>query len=103
MTDPSHRIPKSRQTEPPRTTYRWLGQSMKRVEDPRLLAGHGTYIDDIHLPNMAHAAMLRSPHAHTLIASIDTSRAKAMPGVILVMTGAEAVQRRSAAGGMVVA
>ena len=93
MTDPSHRIPKSRQTEPPRTTYSWLGQSMKRVEDPRLLAGRGTYIDDIHLPNLAHAAVLRSPHAHARIAAIDTSRAKALPGVILVMTGAEAAQK----------
>src|SRR5260370_37264764 len=65
---------------------------MKRVEDPRLLTGCGTYIDDIHLPNMAHAAMLRSPHAHARITSIDTSRAKTLPGVILVMTGAEAAQ-----------
>jgi len=64
MTDISPRIPKSRRKEPPRGAYRWIGRSMKRVEDPRLLTGCGTYIDDIHLPNMAHAAMLRSPHAH---------------------------------------
>src|SRR5260370_41575403 len=65
---------------------------MKRVEDPRLLTGCGTYIDDTHLPNMAHAAMLRSPHAHARITSIDTSRAKTLPDLILVMTGAEAAQ-----------
>jgi CO/xanthine dehydrogenase Mo-binding subunit len=93
MPDASRHIPKSRQTEPPRTIYRWLGQSMKRVEDPRLLTGHGTYIDDIDLPKMAHAAVLRSPHAHARIAAIDTRRAKALPGVILVMTGAEAAQK----------
>ncbi len=92
MTDTSPRIPKSRRKEPPRGAYRWIGRSMKRVEDPRLLTGCGTYIDDIHLPNMAHAAMLRSPHAHARITSIDTSRAKTLPGVILVMTGAEAAQ-----------
>lgn len=90
MTDATSRIPQSRQTEPPRSGYRWLGQSMKRVEDPRLLTGSGVYIDDIHLPKMAHAAVLRSPHAHARIVAIDTSRAKALPGVILVMTGAEA-------------
>ena len=93
MTDISPRIPKSRRKEPPRGAYRWIGRSMKRVEDPRLLTGCGTYIDDIHLPNMAHAAMLRSPHAHARITSIDTSRARALPGVILVMTGAEAAEK----------
>ena len=75
------------------TGYRWIGQSMKRVEDPRLLTGRGQYVDDIALPNMTYAAALRSPHAHARIRSIDTSKAKAVPGVILVMTGAEAVQQ----------
>ncbi len=83
------RIPPSRQREKPRGNFRWIGQSMKRVEDPRLLAGQGRYIDDVVLPNMLHAAALRSPHAHARITSIDTSRAKALPGVALVMTGAE--------------
>jgi CO/xanthine dehydrogenase Mo-binding subunit len=96
MSDTSGRIPKSRQTEPPRGSYRWIGRSMKRVEDPRLLTGAGTYIDDIHLPNMAQAAVLRSPHAHARIKAIDASRAKALPGVILVMTGAEAAQKTGA-------
>ena len=73
--------------------YRWIGQSMKRVEDPRLLTGRGKYIDDVILPNMAHAAVLRSPHAHARIKSIDTSRAEALPGVVLVMTGAQAAEQ----------
>jgi len=75
------------------TAYRWIGQSMKRVEDPRLLTGRGQYVDDIGVPNMTHAAVLRSPHAHARIRSIDTSKAKAVPGVVLVMTGAEAAQQ----------
>ena len=73
--------------------YRWIGQSMKRVEDPRLLTGRGKYIDDVVLPNMAHAAVLRSPHAHARIKNIDTSRAEALPGVVLVMTGAQAAEQ----------
>jgi CO/xanthine dehydrogenase Mo-binding subunit len=93
MNDAPNRIPRSRQKEAPRGAYRWIGRSMKRVEDPRLLTGHGTYADDVHLPAMAHAAVLRSPHAHARITSIDTSRAKALPGVILVMTGAEAADK----------
>ena len=59
--------------------YRWIGQSMKRVEDPRLLTGCGKYIDDMVLPNTAHAAVLQNPHAHARIKSIDTSRAEALP------------------------
>ena len=47
---------------------------MKRVEDPRLLTGKGKYIDDIVLPNMAHAAVLGSPHAHARVKSIDVSK-----------------------------
>ena len=93
MTEAPNRIPKSRQREAARDAYRWIGRSMKRVEDPRLLTGHGTYVDDVHLSAMAHAAVLRSPHAHARIKSIDTSRAQALPGIILVMTGAEAAQK----------
>ena len=85
-------LDKSRQTERPRDAYKWIGKDMKRVEDPRLLTGNGIYIDDVQLPKMAHAAVLRSPHAHARIMSIDTSKAKNSPGVILVMTGAEAAE-----------
>ncbi len=56
---------------------RWLGKSINRVEDPRFLRGEGRYIDDISLPGMAHAAIVRSPHAHARIVSIDTSKARA--------------------------
>ncbi len=83
-------IPASRQQEPPRKDYKYIGQNMKRVEDPRLLTGNGQYIDDIVVPKMAHAAVLRSDRAHARIKRIDTSKAKALAGVHLVLTGAEA-------------
>ncbi len=87
MSNTSDRIPPSRQEEAPKSEYTWIGKSMKRVEDPRLLTGHGKYADDVVLPNMAHAAVLRSPHAHAKIVSIDTSAAADLPGVLAVMTG----------------
>ncbi|WP_282127430.1 xanthine dehydrogenase family protein molybdopterin-binding subunit [Roseobacter litoralis] len=82
-------IPPSRQREAPRAGLTWIGQSIKRVEDPRILTGNGGYIDDFKMPGMAHAAMVSSPHAHARIISIDTSKAKALPGVIGVYTGAD--------------
>ena len=60
------------------------------MEDPRFLKGEGRYVDDITLPNMLHAAIKRSPHAHALIKSIDTSKAEALPGVVRVLTGKDA-------------
>jgi len=66
-----------------------VGRSIKRKEDPRLITGHGRYLDDIKLPNLAYAALLRSPHAHARIVSVDTGRAKALHGVIAVYTGAD--------------
>ncbi len=54
-----------------------LGQGIARSEDPRLLKGLGRYIDDIVLPRMAHGYVLRSPHAHAVIRSIDTKAARA--------------------------
>ena len=66
---------------------RWLGKSLNRVEDPRFLRGQGRYLDDIKLPGMLHAAVLRSPHAHARIVSVDTSKAEALPGVVRVVTG----------------
>lgn len=83
-------IPPSRQQEAPRKGYKYIGQNMKRVEDPRLLTGNGQYIDDIVVPKMAHAAVLRSDRAHARIKRIDTAKAKALAGVYLVLTGAEA-------------
>ena len=58
-----------------------LGKPIKRTEDPRFITGGGRYVDDIKLQSMAHMAILRSPYAHANIRSIDTSAAKAMPGV----------------------
>jgi carbon-monoxide dehydrogenase large subunit len=64
-----------------------IGASIKRVEDTPLITGVGNYVDDIHLPGMLYLAFLRSPYPHARITSIDTSKAKAMPGVELVITG----------------
>ena len=61
---------------------------MLRKEDARFLRGKGNYIDDVQLPGMLHAAILRSPYAHARIASIDTSAAEAHPKVKAVITGA---------------
>ena len=68
---------------------RWFGAPVQRLEDPRLLRGKGTYVDDIDLPGLLHAAILRSPHAHAKIISIDTSAALALPGVHLVLTATD--------------
>jgi carbon-monoxide dehydrogenase large subunit len=62
---------------------------MKRVEDPRLIRGIGTYVDDVRLPGLLHAMILRSPYAHARITRIDTAAARAMPGVVGVFTGAD--------------
>jgi carbon-monoxide dehydrogenase large subunit len=66
-----------------------LGQSVPRTEDPRLLRGGGQYVDDIRLPSECHAYLLRSPHAHARITSIDIGAARMMPGVLAIYTGAE--------------
>src|SRR5919201_4963642 len=66
-----------------------VGQRTKRREDPRLIRGRGTYVDDIALVGMQHIAFKRSDVAHGRIRSIDTSAAKAMDGVEAVFTGAE--------------
>ncbi|MCS5657057.1 MAG: xanthine dehydrogenase family protein molybdopterin-binding subunit, partial [Dehalococcoidia bacterium] len=64
----------------------YLGQSLKRAEDPRLITGQGSFVDDINLPGMLHVAVLRSIHAHALINSVDTAAARNSPGVALVLT-----------------
>jgi len=66
-----------------------LGQSVPRTEDPRLLTGRGRYADDVDLPRLAHGHVLRSPHAHARIRSIDVRAAQQMPGVLAVLTGAD--------------
>ena len=67
----------------------YFGKPMKRVEDPRLIKGIATYVDDITLPGMLHAAVLRSPYAHARINNIKADAAKASPGVVGVFTGAD--------------
>src|SRR4051812_17226615 len=66
-----------------------IGKPVRRKEDVRLLTGKGRYSDDQALPNQAYAAILRSPHAHARIVSIDTRPALDVPGVIAVFTGAD--------------
>jgi carbon-monoxide dehydrogenase large subunit len=64
-----------------------VGTPVKRTEDPRLITGEARYLEDIHLPGMTYAAILRSPHAHARIRGINTTKAAAVPGVIGVYTG----------------
>src|SRR5579863_5376924 len=68
---------------------RYFGAPVQRLEDPRLLRGKGNYVDDIDLPEMLHAAVLRSTHAHARILNVDVSAARELPGVHLVLTGAD--------------
>ena len=78
--------------EPPK--QKWVGSSVKRKEDPRLLNGEGHFVDDIQFANLRHAAILRSPYPHAWIRGIDTSKAAAAPGVLAVITGRD-VERQS--------
>jgi aerobic carbon-monoxide dehydrogenase large subunit len=66
-----------------------VGARIKRREDPSLIRGLGQYVDDVKLPEMLHVAILRSPHGHARIKSIDTAAAGQHPGVVAVVTGAE--------------
>jgi aerobic carbon-monoxide dehydrogenase large subunit len=65
------------------------GREVRRIEDAELLVGAGRFVDDVSLPSQAYMRFLRSPHAHARIVSIDAEAAKAMPGVITVLTGAD--------------
>jgi aerobic carbon-monoxide dehydrogenase large subunit len=68
---------------------RYTGASIKRSEDPRILTGGGCYVDDVRLPGMLHAAFVRSPLAHATVLAVDVSAARALPGVVAVLTGAD--------------
>jgi carbon-monoxide dehydrogenase large subunit len=70
-------------------TTRMIGQRIARNEDPRLLRGLGCFVDDVDPPGVLHAAVLRSPHAHARIVAIEADRARAVPGVALVLTAAD--------------
>jgi len=73
----------------PETGFRYIGQPMPRHEDARLITGHGRFTDDFGFPGQAYAAMVRSPHPHARIVSIDKTRALATPGVLGVYTGVD--------------
>ncbi len=66
---------------------RYVGARVDRVEDPKYLRGHGSYVDDIELPQLLHAAFVRSPFAHARIGEIDTREAEKSPGTVRVLTG----------------
>ena len=68
---------------------RHIGKPLKRKEDPRLIQGLAHFVDDIVLPGMHFAAIVRSPYAHAKIRSVDVSKARVAPGVALVLTGAD--------------
>ncbi|HEX7006840.1 MAG TPA: xanthine dehydrogenase family protein molybdopterin-binding subunit, partial [Alphaproteobacteria bacterium] len=68
-----------------------IGQAVPRTEDLRLVRGAGRYTDDIRFPDEAHLFVLRSVEAHARIAAIDVEAAKATPGVLAVLTGADVV------------
>ena len=70
-------------------TAKLFGASIKRREDPRFITGKGNYTDDLKLAGMTYAAFVRSPHAHARIKSINVSKARALPGVVAVFTGAD--------------
>jgi carbon-monoxide dehydrogenase large subunit/6-hydroxypseudooxynicotine dehydrogenase subunit gamma len=70
---------------------KFIGVPLKRLEDPRLLVGGGRYVDDLVRPGVAHAVVVRSPHAHARVGRVDTRRALAQPGVLAVLTAADLV------------
>jgi carbon-monoxide dehydrogenase large subunit len=67
-----------------------IGQPVRRVEDQRFLSGAGRYVDDIDLPRQCYGVVVASPHAHARITRIDVAAARAAPGVVCVLTGADA-------------
>jgi carbon-monoxide dehydrogenase large subunit len=67
----------------------YFGKRIKRNEDPRLLTGQALFVDDVHLPEMLHAAFLRSPYAHAKIKNVDVTKAREREGVVAVYTAAD--------------
>lgn len=70
-------------------TTRFIGKPLKRKEDPRLIQGISHYVDDLQLAGMHYAAFLRTPYAHAKIRSVDLSKARHAPGVVLALSGAD--------------
>src|SRR5712691_2863437 len=75
--------------QPGMPAERWVGTAVLRKEDARLVTGRGTFLDDLEVASLLEVAMLRSPHAHARIASVNVSEARALPGVFAVITGAD--------------
>ena len=71
---------------------KFVGMPIKRREDPRLITGTATYVDDLHLPGMTYMEMLRSPYAHARIVRIDTQAARHDPRVLAVLTGEDIIE-----------
>src|SRR5713101_8771237 len=71
-----------------------IGQAVRRVEDQRFLLGQGRYVDDISLPGQCYGVTVLSPHAHARIKRVDVAKAKAAPGVLCVLTGADALAEK---------
>src|SRR5262245_50723671 len=70
----------------------WIGASLRRFEDPRLLVGDGQYVDDVRLPDSLSVAILHSPYAHARLVRIDVGAAQRVPGIVDVVTGAEVTE-----------
>ncbi|MGE3662336.1 MAG: xanthine dehydrogenase family protein molybdopterin-binding subunit [Pseudonocardia sp.] len=68
---------------------RWIGASVPRREDPRLLAGRGRFVDDVTLPRMLHAQFVRSTEAHARVVSVDLEEVRAVPGVVAAFDAAD--------------
>src|ERR1700721_807331 len=75
--------------KPDEPQFRFIGKPLPRKEDARLVTGKGRFTDDFSLDGQAYAVMVRSPYPHARIVAIDGARAKAMPGVLGVFTGAD--------------
>src|SRR5260370_5575563 len=71
-----------------------IGDSPKRREDARFITGGGAYLDDLPFDRLAHAVVLRSPHAHAWIHAVKVDAARAAPGVLAVLTAADAAPAR---------
>ena len=67
----------------------WVGRPVPRREDVRCLRGEAIYLDDIELPGLLEAAFVRSPFAHARLGAVDASAARELPGVVVVLTGAD--------------
>jgi len=74
-----------------RMTKFGIGQAVRRIEDQRFTTGAGEYVGDVSLPHQCYGVQVLSPHAHAVIKNIDVTAAKATPGVVCVLTGADAV------------